>query len=89
MPAAGRGGLSPPPVLAGHITLRRVTQRRPARAAGAARATPPTAQPDGERVIEVRTMAPGPAAGYLGEHDQALADVLRLADAMGLIRPAA
>ena len=32
-----------------------------------------------EQVIEVRTMAPGPAAGYIAEHDPTLADVLRLA----------
>ena len=48
----------------------------------------PVNPPDGEQVIEVRTMAPGPAADYIAEHDPMLADVLRLADAMGLIRPA-
>jgi hypothetical protein len=39
-------------------------------------------------VIEVRTMAPESAADYIAERDSVLADVLRLADAMGLIRPA-
>ena len=50
---------------------------------------PPANPPDGEQVIEVRTMAPEAAADYIAEHDPMLADVLRLADAMGLIRPAA
>jgi hypothetical protein len=40
-------------------------------------------------VIEVRAMAPEPAADYIAEHDPVLADVLRLAGAMRLIRPAA
>jgi 8-oxo-dGTP diphosphatase len=47
---------------------------------------PPANPPDGEQVIEVRTMASEPAADYIAEHDPMLADVLRLADAMGLIR---
>ena len=34
-------------------------------------------------------MVPEAAAGYIAEQDPMLADVLRLADAMGLIRPAA
>jgi hypothetical protein len=33
-------------------------------------------------------MAPEAAADYIAEHDPMLADVLRLADSMGLIRPA-
>jgi len=49
---------------------------------------PPVNPPDGEQVIEVRAMAPEPAADYIAEHDPVLADVLRLADAMGLVRPA-
>jgi 8-oxo-dGTP diphosphatase len=50
---------------------------------------PPVNPPDGEQVIEVRTMAPAAAAEYIAEHDPMLADILRLAAAMGLIRPAA
>lgn len=50
---------------------------------------PPVNPPDGEQVIEVRTMAPAAAAEYIAEHDPMLADVLRLATVMGLIRPAA
>lgn len=60
--------------------------------AGSSRAhviAPPVNPPDGEQVIEVRTMVPEAAAGYIAEQDPMLADVLRLADAMGLIRPAA
>ena len=48
----------------------------------------PVNPPGGEQVIEVRTMPPELAAGYIAELDTVLADVLRLADAMGLIRPA-
>lgn len=49
----------------------------------------PTNPAGGEQVIEVRTLAPDPAAGYIAEHDPVNADVLRLADAMGLIQSAA
>ncbi len=42
----------------------------------------------GPRVVEVLTLAPDRAAGFIAAHDPAHADVLRLADAMGLIRPA-
>jgi 8-oxo-dGTP diphosphatase len=49
---------------------------------------PPVNPPDGEQVIEVRAMAPEAAAEYIAEHDPMLADVLRLAGAMGLISPA-
>lgn len=37
-------------------------------------------------MTEVLTLAPSLAAAYIAEHDQVHADVLRLADAMGLIR---
>lgn len=46
----------------------------------------PTNPADGEQVVEVRRLAPDLAAGYIAEHDQVSADVLRLADAMGLIQ---
>jgi 8-oxo-dGTP diphosphatase len=48
----------------------------------------PTNPPDGEQVVEVLTLAPALAARFIAEHDQLHADVLRLADAMGLIRSA-
>ncbi len=48
----------------------------------------PTNPPDGEHVVEVLTLAPSSAADYIAERDAGLADVLRLADAMGLIRGA-
>ena len=48
----------------------------------------PVNPPDGEQVVEVRTLAPGLAAAFLAEHDPVHADVLRLAVAMGLLRPA-
>jgi 8-oxo-dGTP diphosphatase len=48
----------------------------------------PVNPPDAEQVVEVLTLAPDRAAGFIAEHHPAHADVLRLADAMGLIRPA-
>jgi hypothetical protein len=36
----------------------------------------------------VRTLAPGLAAAFIAEHDPVHAGVLRLAVAMGLLRPA-
>lgn len=46
---------------------------------------PPSNPPDGEEVVEVLTLAPSLAADFLAEEDRTHADVLRLADAMGLI----
>lgn len=46
---------------------------------------PPTNPEDGEEVIEVRSMAVPQAARWLAVHDPVCADVVRLADAMGLI----
>jgi hypothetical protein len=40
-------------------------------------------------VSRLHLVAVTPAADYIAEHDPVLADVLRLAGAMGLIRPAA
>jgi 8-oxo-dGTP diphosphatase len=48
----------------------------------------PVNPPDGEQVVEVRTLAPGLAAAFLAGHDPVHADVLRLAVAMGLLGPA-
>ncbi len=48
----------------------------------------PVNPPDGEQVVEVRTLAPGLAAAFLAGHDRVHADVLRLAVAMGLLGPA-
>jgi 8-oxo-dGTP diphosphatase len=48
----------------------------------------PVNPPDGEQVVEVRTLAPDLAAGFIAEHDPVHADVLRLAVAMGLLGPA-
>jgi 8-oxo-dGTP diphosphatase len=45
----------------------------------------PTNPPDGEQVIEVLTLPPSEAAAWLAVHDSGHADVVRLADAMGLI----
>lgn len=56
-------------------------------AVGRVRVTgPPSNPPDGEQVVEVLTLPPGEAADYLAEEDPLHADVLRHADAMGLIR---
>jgi 8-oxo-dGTP diphosphatase len=49
----------------------------------------PTNPPDGEHVVEVLTLAPSLAAEFIEKQDPLHADVVRLADAMGLIRPAA
>jgi 8-oxo-dGTP diphosphatase len=46
----------------------------------------PTNPPDGEQVVEVLTLPPSLAVGFIEAHDRVHADVLRLADAMGLIR---
>jgi 8-oxo-dGTP diphosphatase len=100
MEEAGAQLTSPPRYFAAHIAdSQRPAPYRPHQphpraywayaVAGAQIIAPPVNPPDGEQVIEIRTMAPGPAAGYIAEHDPMLADVLRLADAMGLIRPAA
>jgi 8-oxo-dGTP diphosphatase len=48
---------------------------------------PPTVPEDGERVVEVLRLPPGEAAAWLAEWDEVEhADVVRLADAMGLLR---
>jgi 8-oxo-dGTP diphosphatase len=47
---------------------------------------PPVNPPDGETIVEVLALEPGDAADYIERHDPAHADVVRLADAMGLIR---
>ena len=46
---------------------------------------PPTNPADGEHVVEVMTLPPEQAAGYLEEYDPLQADVVRLARAMELI----
>jgi 8-oxo-dGTP diphosphatase len=46
---------------------------------------PPSNPPDGEQVVEVLALAPSRAIDFLAGHDPMHADVLRLADAMGLI----
>lgn len=49
----------------------------------------PTNPDDGEQVTEVQVLSPRQAVAYLAEHDPIHADVVRLADAMGLLgRPA-
>jgi 8-oxo-dGTP diphosphatase len=58
-------------------------------AVGRVRVTgPPSNPPDGENVVEVLTLTPGRAADYLEEEDALHADVLRHADALGLIHRA-
>jgi 8-oxo-dGTP diphosphatase len=47
---------------------------------------PPSNPPDGENVVEVLTLPPSTAADYLAEEDPLHADVLRHADALGLIQ---
>lgn len=47
----------------------------------------PTNPHGGEPVVEVLTLAPTPAAAYLQAEDPIHADVLRHADALGLVRP--
>jgi 8-oxo-dGTP diphosphatase len=49
-------------------------------------AGPPSNPPDGENVVEVLTLPPAQAADYLEEEDPLHADVLRHADALGLIQ---
>lgn len=46
----------------------------------------PTNPHDGEAVVEVLTLPPSVAADYIQEEDSIHADVLRHADAMGLVR---
>jgi 8-oxo-dGTP diphosphatase len=48
---------------------------------------PPTNPPDGETVVEVQALPASLAAGFLADDDPLHADVLRLAEAMGLIEP--
>ena len=55
-------------------------------AAQVERIGPPTNPPDGERVVEVRTLPVTEAAAWLREHEDEPADVLLLADALGLLR---
>jgi 8-oxo-dGTP diphosphatase len=45
----------------------------------------PTNPPDGEAVVEVRRLPPSEAATWLRVHDAEHADVVRLAEAMGLL----
>jgi 8-oxo-dGTP diphosphatase len=52
-------------------------------------AGPPLNPPDGEEVVQVLTLPPDEAARYLEEEDPVHADVIRHADAMGLIEPVA
>ncbi len=47
----------------------------------------PTSPSDGETVVEVLTLPPAAAADYIEEQDPVHADVLRHAQAMGLVRP--
>ncbi len=49
-------------------------------------ACPPTNPPDGEQVVEVLTLPAARAAAFIEQHDSLHAGVVRLADAMGLIR---
>ena len=49
----------------------------------------PTNPRDGERVVEVLTLPAAAAADYIHEEDPIHADVLRHADAMGLVRSTA
>ncbi len=48
---------------------------------------PPTNPDDGEQVTEVQVLSPAEAVAYLAEYDPIHADVVRLADAMGLLGP--
>ena len=47
---------------------------------------PPLNPPDGEHVVEVLTLPPREAAEYLTEEDPVHADIVRHADALGLLR---
>lgn len=49
-------------------------------------AGPPTNPADGEDVVEVRRLPAAEAAAWLREHDDEHADVVLLAEAMGLLR---
>ncbi|HEY9292029.1 MAG TPA: NUDIX domain-containing protein [Microlunatus sp.] len=49
----------------------------------------PTNPDDGEQVVEVLSLPVAEAAAWLAVHDQVCADVVRLADAMGLLPRAA
>lgn len=53
--------------------------------AGAQVVAAPTNPPDGEHVVEVLTLPLTLAADFIEKHDPVHADVLRLADAMGLV----
>jgi 8-oxo-dGTP diphosphatase len=46
---------------------------------------PPTNPDDGEQVVEVLALPPEEAARWISDHDRTHADVIRLADAMGLL----
>jgi hypothetical protein len=46
---------------------------------------PPTNPDDGEQVVEVLALSPAEAARWISDHDRTHADVIRLADAMGLL----
>ena len=81
MEEAGARLASPPRYFAAHIAdSQRPSPYRPHQphprtywAYAVARAqiiAPPVNPPDGEQVIEVRTMAPEAAAGYIAEHDR-------------------
>jgi 8-oxo-dGTP diphosphatase len=48
---------------------------------------PPTNPPDDELVVEVLALPPQQAADYIADHDPLHAEVLRLAEAMGVIQP--
>jgi 8-oxo-dGTP diphosphatase len=48
---------------------------------------PPLNPPDGEQVAEVLTMPTREAADYLAEEDPVHADIVRHAEALGLLRP--
>lgn len=47
--------------------------------------TPPSNPPDGEQVTEVLVLPAAEAADFIAVHDSVHADVVRLADAMGLL----
>ena len=47
---------------------------------------PPTVPDGGEEVVEVKTLPPAEAAVWLRAHDEEHADIVLLAEAMGLLR---
>ena len=49
-------------------------------------AGPPTVPDDGEDVVEVKALPPAQAADWLRVHDEEHADIVLLAEAMGLLR---